>query len=378
MLIKPASEHFAKIKVIGIGGGGSNAVNSMILSQKVTGVDFISINTDAQALAMNQAPFKVQIGRDLTKGLGAGADPDIGKKAAEESIEDLKRYLEGADMVFITAGLGGGTGTGAAPIIASLAKQLGALTVGVVTKPFLFEGARRMQNAEVGLKELKERVDALITIPNQKLLDVIDRGVSILEAFKVADSVLGQGVQGISDLIILPGLVNVDFADVKTIMTEAGSALMGIGLASGENRAVEAAKSAIFSPILDVDIKGATGILFNIVGGPDLAMHEVDDAARIISEAANPDANIIFGAMIDESFSDQIKITVIATGFDMELQKAYKRIDDSAKIGTPAKEESKGGDSTKEDEKDVIELEDTTENPDIDTRFDFPTFLRKR
>lgn len=376
MLIKPENGHFAKIKVVGIGGGGSNAVNSMILNQKIVGVDFISINTDAQALATNQAALKIQIGKDLTKGLGAGANPEVGKKAAEESLEDLKRYLEGADMVFITVGLGGGTGTGAAPIIASLAKELGALTVGVVTKPFLFEGARRMQNAELGLKELKDKVDALITIPNQKLLDVIDRGVSVLDAFKVADSVLGQGVQGISDLIILPGLVNVDFADVKTIMTDAGSALMGIGLATGENRAVTAAKSAIFSPILDIDIKGATGILFNIVGGNDLAMHEVDDAARIIGEAANPDANIIFGATIDESFSDQIKITVIATGFDMDLQKAYKQVEDASKLKFSST--SKGETESAEEKGDVVDLEDSGENPDIDTRFDFPTFLRKR
>jgi len=375
MLIKPENGHFARIKVVGIGGGGSNAVNSMILNQKIVGVDFIAINTDAQALATNQAVIKVQIGKDLTKGLGAGADPDIGKKAAEESLEDIKRYLEGADMVFITAGLGGGTGTGAAPIIANLARQLGALTVGVVTKPFLFEGVRRMQNAEAGLKEFKDNVDALITIPNQKLLDVIDRGVSILDAFKVADSVLGQGVQGISDLIVLPGLVNVDFADVKTIMTEAGSALMGIGLAEGENRAVTAAKSAIFSPILDVDIKGATGILFNIVGGADLAMHEVDDAARIIGEAANPDANIIFGATIDEKFSNQIKITVIATGFDMDLQRAYKKIENVSSVSSGSKEEEAVKEENKEE---VVKLEDLGENPDIDTRFDFPTFLRRK
>ncbi|OIP98052.1 cell division protein FtsZ [candidate division WWE3 bacterium CG09_land_8_20_14_0_10_39_24] len=375
MLIKPENGHFARIKVVGIGGGGSNAVNSMILNQKIVGVDFIAINTDAQALATNQAVIKVQIGKDLTKGLGAGADPDIGKKAAEESLEDIKRYLEGADMVFITAGLGGGTGTGAAPIIANLARQLGALTVGVVTKPFLFEGVRRMQNAEAGLKEFKDNVDALITIPNQKLLDVIDRGVSILDAFKVADSVLGQGVQGISDLIVLPGLVNVDFADVKTIMTEAGSALMGIGLAEGENRAVTAAKSAIFSPILDVDIKGATGILFNIVGGADLAMHEVDDAARIIGEAANPDANIIFGATIDENFSNQIKITVIATGFDMDLQRAYKKIENVSSVSSGSKEEEAVKEENKEE---VVKLEDLGENPDIDTRFDFPTFLRRK
>jgi len=375
MLIKPEAEHFAKIKVVGVGGGGGNAVDSMVNSKKILGVDFIAINTDAQALAANHAPLKVQIGREITKGLGAGANPDIGKSAAEESVEDMKKYLEGSDMVFITAGLGGGTGTGAAPIIAKVAKGLGALTVGVVTKPFLFEGARRMQNAEAGLKELKDKVDALITIPNQKLLDVVERGISILDAFKIADDVLGQGVQGISDLIVLPGLVNVDFADVKTIMTEAGSALMGIGISEGENRAVEAAKKAVFSPLLDVDIKGATGILFNVVGGPDLGMHEVDDAARIISEAANPDANIIFGAAIDESFANNIKITVIATGFDMELQKAFERVEEREEIKSEmgSKDENTINDAEGEEGP-----EEGQQNPDIDTRFDFPTFLRRK
>ncbi len=379
MLIKPETDHFARIKVVGVGGGGSNAINSMLLSQKIMGVDFIAINTDAQALSINQAAIKIQIGKEITKGLGSGANPDIGKKAAEESIEEIKKYLEGADMVFVTAGLGGGTGTGAAPIIASIAKQVGALTVGVVTKPFLFEGSKRMQNAENGLKELKDKVDALITIPNQKLLDVVERGVSILEAFRVADSILGQGVQGISDLIVLPGLVNVDFADVKTIMANAGSALMGIGVASGENRAVDAAKSAVLSPILDIDIKGATGILFNIVGGQDLAMHEIDDAARIIGEAANPDANIIFGATIDESFSDKIKITVIATGFDLELQRAFKRIEkpqiEKENLDEAEDDAEKG---RQPDVESVGDENDSDKNPDIDTRFDFPTFLRRR
>lgn len=316
MLIKPDLAKFAKIKVIGIGGGGCNAINSMISTQAIKGVDFIAVNCDAQALLTSQAPIKVQIGEKLTKGLGAGADPEIGRMAAEESREKLKDILTESDMVFITAGMGGGTGTGAAPIIAEVAKELGALTVSVVTKPFVFEGTRRMIVAEGGVSELKEKVDALIVIPNQRLLDVIDKKMTLVEAFKVADSVLGHGVQGISDLITLPGLINVDFADVKTIMQDAGSALMGIGMGAGENRAMTAARTAISSPLLELSIDGAKGVLYNITGGTDLTMTEVDEAAKTISQAADPDANIIFGAVIDESMVDQVKITVIATGFD--------------------------------------------------------------
>jgi cell division protein FtsZ len=316
MLIKPDLAKFAKIKVIGIGGGGCNAINSMISTQQIKGVDFIAVNCDAQALLTCQAQIKVQIGEKLTKGLGAGADPEIGRMAAEESKEKIKEILTESDMVFLTAGMGGGTGTGATPIIAQIAKELGALTVSVVTKPFVFEGTRRMIVAEGGISGLKEQVDALIVIPNQRLLDVIDKKMTLVEAFKVADSVLGHGVQGISDLITLPGLINVDFADVKTIMQDAGSALMGIGMGAGENRAMTAARTAISSPLLELSIDGAKGVLYNITGGTDLTMAEVDEAAKTISQAADPDANIIFGAVIDEAMVDQIKITVIATGFD--------------------------------------------------------------
>lgn len=315
MLIKPAVQKFANIKVLGVGGGGGNALNSMMDLQQIQGVEFVAVNTDAQALSINNSPTKLQIGEQLTHGLGSGASPEIGRKAAEESVEKIQAVIEGSDMVFITAGLGGGTGTGASPTVAGIAKGVGALTVGVVTKPFAFEGRVRMAQADAGIEQLQGKVDALITIPNQKLLDIVDKKMSILDAFRVADSVLGQAVQGISDLIVLPGLINVDFADVRTIMTDAGSALMGIGRSSGEHRAQEAARAAISSPLLELDIRGAKGILFNVIGGQDLTMHEVDEAAKIISEAADPEANIIFGATIDESMLDQIKLTVIATGF---------------------------------------------------------------
>jgi len=362
MLVRPEIERFAKIKVIGVGGGGTNAVNNMIVGGNIHGVDFVAVNTDAQSLALSRASVKIQIGKDLTKGLGSGGNPEIGKKAAEESLEEIKQALDGSDMIFVTAGLGGGTGTGAAPVIAGIAKALGALTVGVVTKPFDFEGIRRAENAGTGHKELKEHVDALITIPNQKLLELADQKLSLLEAFKTADGVLGQGVQGISDLIVMPGLVNVDFADVKTIMTNAGSALMGIGVGTGENRAELSAKMAISSPLLEVDISGATGILFNIVGGVDLSMHEIDKAAKIISSAANPDANIIFGAAIDDKMTDGIKITVIATGFDMDIQDAFKKIKEFPKTEL-AHEEAQN---------------ESTELTDEDTKYDIPTFLRRK
>lgn len=316
MLVKPEIEKFAKIRVVGVGGAGCNVINTMIESGQITGVEFIAVNTDSQALSISKAMVKIPIGQDLTGGLGAGSDPEIGRKAAEESIDTLRGNLEDSDMVFITAGMGGGTGTGAAPVIASIAKELGALTVGVVTKPFLFEGSLRMANAERGIINLRSEVDALITIPNQKLLEIADDKMSIIEAFKVSDSILNQGVQGISDLIVMPGLVNVDFADVRTIMKDAGSALMGIGIGTGPEKAKQAANSAISSPLLDVSIEGAKGILFNIIGGVDLTMKEVDEAARIISSMASPDANIIFGATIDEKMEDQMRITVIATGFD--------------------------------------------------------------
>ena len=316
MLVKPEIEKFAKIKVVGVGGGGGNALKSMIDLQNIQGVEFVAVNTDAQALASSPAPIKIQIGEQSTKGLGSGGMPDVGQAAAEESSEKLHEYLGDSDMVFITAGMGGGTGTGAAPVIAQIAKNLGALTVGVVTKPFNFEGAKRRVNAEEGIANLRDAVDTLITIPNQRLLDIIDRKTPLLEAFKVADSVLGQGVQGISDLVVMPGLINVDFADVRSVMTDAGSALMGIGRGAGEDRAITAAKAAIESPLLEVSIQGAKGVLFNVTGGSDLAMAEVDAAAQIIAAAADPDANIIFGATIDENLTDSMKITVIATGFD--------------------------------------------------------------
>lgn len=320
MLIKPQTTNFAKIRVMGIGGGGNNALNSMILQSQIQGVDFVSVNTDAQALLLGHAATKVQIGENLTKGLGSGGNPEIGRQAAEESSEKIKGMLEGSDMVFLAAGMGGGTGTGATPVIARLAKEVGALTIAVVTKPFSFEGTRRMVQAEEGIENLKDKVDTLIVIPNQRILDVVDKKLSLLEAFKVADSVLSQGVQGISDLIVLPGLINVDFADVKAIMTDAGSALMGIGTGVGENRAQTAARAAIASPLLEISMDGARGVLFNVIGGPDLTMSEVDEAAKIISQAADPDANIIFGATIDDGMRDQLKITVIATGFDSNTQ----------------------------------------------------------
>lgn len=315
-LLKPDLNTFAKIKVLGVGGGGSNAINSMISAGLIQGVEFVAVNTDAQALLTNKADTKIQIGDHLTRGLGSGSDPEIGRQAAEESREKIKNLLLDTDMVFVTAGMGGGTGTGASAIIAEVAKESGALTVAVVTKPFAFEGTRRMVVAEEGIDDLKDKVDTLIVIPNQRLLDVVDKKMPLLEAFKVADSVLGQGVQSISDLITLPGLINVDFADVRSIMTDSGSALMGIGVGIGENRATSAARTAIASPLLEVSIDGARGILFNITGGLDITMDEVNEAASIISQSADPDANIIFGATIDQDMVDQIKISVIATGFD--------------------------------------------------------------
>lgn len=376
MLIRPQSTNFAKIRVIGIGGGGSNAIGSMIAHGSIQGVDFVSINTDAQALLLNKADTKVQIGENITKGLGSGGDPEIGKQAAEESEEKIRHMLEGSDMVFLTAGMGGGTGTGATPTVARIAREVGALTVAVVTKPFMFEGTRRMVSAEEGIENLKDKVDTLIVIPNQRILDVVDRKLSLLDAFKVADSVLTQGVQGISEIITMPGLINVDFADVRAIMSNAGSALMGIGSGIGENRAQTAARSAVASPLLEISMDGARGVLFNIVGGPDLTMTEVDEAAKIITNAADPDANIIFGATIDESMHDQIRITIVATGFDQTKQRLQQFVtqnkpepeiitNTSINLGpnnnlqqTPPKEEEK--DEKKEDE------------------WDIPAFLRQR
>lgn len=313
--IKPDIETFAKIKVIGVGGGGGSVVNRMI-GAKIHGVEFLAINTDVQALHVSMAPVKLHIGKTITRGLGAGMNPELGRRAAEESQNEIRDILKGADMVFITCGLGGGTGTGASPIVAEIARDLGALTVAVVTKPFSFEGAKRTEIAEQALEDLTKKVDAIITIPNDKLLKVIDKKTSLLDAFSVSDNVLLHGVRGIAELITVPGLINVDFADVKAIMSETGSSLMGLGKSSGENRAVEAAKLAIENSLLDLSIEGAKGVLFTISGSPDLSMHEVNEAARIITKSADPKAKIIFGAIIDENLKDTVKITVVATGFD--------------------------------------------------------------
>ena len=385
----------ARIKVIGIGGGGGNAVNTMI-SSKLTGVDFIVANTDAQSIEASRASVKIQLGEKITKGLGAGANPEIGRRAALEDQERIRGYLSGADMIFITAGMGGGTGTGGAPIIAKVAREVGALTVGVVTKPFVFEGKKRMGQAEDGIRELKEHVDTLIVIPNQRLLSIAAKTTTMLEAFQKADDVLLQAVRGISDLIITPGLINLDFADVRTVMAEMGLALMGAASASGENRAVEAAQKAISSPLLeDISIHGARGVLINITGGPDLCLYEVNEAATMIQEEAHEDANIIFGAVIDERMKDEIRITVIATGFGEKEERKPAL----AAVTYNANKDAKG--------KKVVHLGTITDDIDSPTwqrkkhdtgevetvandkvsmqfsqeeedRFDIPTFLRKQ
>ena len=359
----------ARIKVIGVGGGGGNAVNRMI-EAGIEGIEFLVANTDLQALKRSRAPIKIQLGGKLTKGLGAGANPHIGRDAALEDTEKIIEVLEGADMVFVTTGLGGGTGTGAAPIIASLATELNALTVAVVTKPFHFEGRRRMQQADQGLRELRECVDTVITIPNERLLHTVERGVSLADSFKVADDVLRQAVQGISDLITVPGLINLDFADVKAIMAGMGLALMGAGRASGEHRAMEATQQAISSPLLEeATIEGAKGVLINITGGPDLTLFEVNEASSIIREAADEDANIIFGAVIDESLRDEMKITVIATGFDKESADSgtADRTGASLPSTQPRHSRTPGDD-----------LQRPIVNPTRTDDFDVPTFIRKK
>lgn len=383
-LVKPDVGRFARIKVMGVGGGGGNAINSMINGGGINGVDFIAVNTDAQALLTNQAQTKVQIGENLTRGLGAGGDPTIGQQAAEESREKIKELLAESDMIFITYGAGGGTGTGAGPIIAEIAKEQGALTVGIVTKPFAFEGARRMVTAEEGIEELKNKVDTLIVIPNQRLMDVVDRKMTLIEAFRLADSVLSQGVQGISDIITIPGLINVDFADVKTIMRSAGSALMGIGTGVGENRAQMAARAAIASPLLDVSIEGAKGILLNVTGGPDLTMTEVDEAASTIAQVADADANIIFGATLDEKMVDQIRITVIAAGFDQSRAQLAKMAS-TARPGMvtqpPTPKPSVTGVVSeplkKETQEEVAEGNGDLIEEEREREFDIPAFLRQ-
>ncbi|HAC2503081.1 TPA_asm: cell division protein FtsZ [Listeria monocytogenes] len=334
-----SSESLATIKVIGVGGGGNNAVNRMI-EHGVQGVEFISVNTDAQALNLAKAETKLQIGTKLTRGLGAGAVPEIGKKAAEESREQIEEALKGSDMVFVTAGMGGGTGTGAAPVIAQITKEMGALTVGVVTRPFGFEGPKRTKQALTGTEAMKEAVDTLIVIPNDRLLQIVDKNTPMLEAFREADNVLRQGVQGISDLIAVPGLINLDFADVKTIMTNRGSALMGIGIATGENRAAEAAKKAISSPLLETSVDGAKGVLMNITGGSNLSLYEVQEAAEIVSSASDEDVNMIFGSVINDELKDELIVTVIATGFDEAKQaqqqaQANRRPNQSIQVNRP-------------------------------------------
>ncbi len=335
MEVKPDIETFAKIKVVGVGGSGGSALNRM-MQHKIRGIEFVAVNTDAQALHHNTAPVKVHIGKTTTRGLGAGMDPDTGRKAAEEDQDELRELLKDSDMVFITCGLGGGTGTGAAPLIAEVAKDLGALTVAVVTKPFSFEGAQRRSIADHGYSELASQVDTIISIPNDRLLQIIDKKTSLLESFQVVDDVLRQGIQGIAELITVPGLINVDFADVKAIMKDQGTALMGIGRGTGENRAVDAAKAAIDSPLLEVPIDGAKGILFTITGGSNMGMYEVNEAARIITQSADPNAKIIFGAVIDEELKDEIKVTVIATGFGKGGTRQVKKVIASGSTGFEA------------------------------------------
>ena len=380
-LVKPDLNTFAKIKVLGVGGGGNNAIDSMISSGQIKGVEFVAVNTDAQTLLKCQAETKIQIGDKLTRGLGAGANPKIGKEAAEESREKLQELLFDSDMVFITCGMGGGTGTGASSIIAEVAKEAGALTVAVVTKPFLFEGTRRMVTADEGIENLKGKVDTQIVVPNQRLMDVIDKNLTLIEAFRMADSVLSQGVQGISDLITTAGLINVDFADVKTIMSDAGTALMGIGSGVGENRAQTAARTAISSPLLETSIEGAKGMLFNIIGGSDITMSEVNQASEIISKAADADANIIFGASIDDSLVDQIKITVIATGFDETRQRLKDLstrpavVSQTPSMPTDDQTDDQGQQPDPATGDEPQELSEVSEEPSDE--FDIPAFLRQ-
>ncbi|MCX7881289.1 MAG: cell division protein FtsZ [Patescibacteria group bacterium] len=370
MLIKPRAGQSAKIKVLGVGGGGSNAISSMISEGGISGVDFVAINTDAQALLNNKATIKIQIGENLTKGLGSGGDPEIGRQAAEESRERIKEELAGVDMVFITCGEGGGTGTGASPVIAEVAKEVGALSVAVVTKPFDFEGSKRRLTAEEGIEKLKEKVDTLIIVPNQRVLQIIDKKTPILDAFKKIDSVLHQGVRGIAELITVPGLINVDFADVKSIMSNAGTALLGMGVGSGDKRAITAIKQAISSPLLDISIEGAKGVLFNIVGGPDMTMVEIDEAASIIAKTVDPNADIIFGAVIDEKMMDQIKITLIATKFDRQRMRIFK-------FKEMIKEEDKKTDLKESDLEVKLEANEE-ELLTEESEFDIPAFLRKK
>lgn len=386
MLIKPQSSSFAKIKVIGVGGGGNNAINNMIENYAVDGVEFIAVNSDAQALANSKADIKLRIGDELTRGLGCGGNPEIGKKAAEESVDLLHENLAGADMVFVTCGMGGGTGTGAAPVIAGISKNLGALTVGIVTKPFSFEGSPRMNRALKGLEELKDKVDTLIVVPNQRLIEVVDKNMSFTDAMKKADDVLGQAVRSIAHLITQTGLINVDFADVKTVMSSAGTALMGIGTSTGEDRAETAARDAISSPLLEVDIRGAKGVLFNIIAGDDLTMQEVDVAASMIKEVVDPDANIIFGATIEPDQKD-LEITILATGFDVDInagnlpsKRVIPRLVPESHTEEPTEDSFEKGDTLQKIETQGWGSSNSKKNTssvdleDLDT----PAFLRRR
>ena len=385
-LIKTLAGQFAKIKVIGIGGGGNNAVNSMISEESINGVDFVAINTDSQALLNSLATVKIQIGEKLTKGLGAGGNPQTGQKAAEESRERIKEVLNGTDMVFITGGMGGGTCTGAAPIIAQIAKkELGILTIAVVTKPFLFEGTRRMTNAEEGISQLRNNVDTLIVIPNQKVMEVVTDKSTLLEAFKIADSVLNKGTKAIADLITVPGIINLDFADIKTVMSNAGSALMGVGEAEGDNRSQKAVQAAIDSPLVEATIEGARGVLINVTGGPDLTMSEIEEAAKDITQRAAPDANIIFGATIDNELKGKIKISVIATGFDNTKAHFYqtikKPIIESIPISQPHQSTSTDQPTKEISNQEIKKFlgdKDIPEGLDIVDEFDIPAFLRKK
>ncbi|WPK12038.1 cell division protein FtsZ [Lysinibacillus louembei] len=369
-----SSDQLAVIKVIGVGGGGNNAVNRMI-EHGVQGVDFIAVNTDAQALNLSKAEHKLQIGGKLTRGLGAGANPEVGKKAAEESREQIEEVLRGADMVFVTAGMGGGTGTGAAPVIAQIARDLGALTVGVVTRPFSFEGRKRQTQAVGGIGAMKEAVDTLIVIPNDKLLQIVDKSTPMLEAFREADNVLRQGVQGISDLIATPGLINLDFADVKTIMSDKGSALMGIGIAAGENRATEAAKKAISSPLLETSIDGAKGVIMNITGGTNLSLFEVQEAADIVASASDEEVNMIFGSVINDNLDDEIIVTVIATGFSDDILTQRQNVRPS--MGA-RQQQAPAQQQTSRQEPVQQEAPRQTQNYQQEDTLDIPTFLRNR
>lgn len=380
MLVKPQSSNFAKIKVVGVGGAGGNAINNMIKNYDIEGVEFIAVNTDAQVLGSNSAEIKLRIGEEITRGLGSGGNPQIGKKAAEESVDLLHEHLAGADMVFITAGMGGGTGTGASPVIAGIAKNLGALTIAIVEKPFNFEGRRRMETALQGISEIKDKVDTLIVVPNQRLLDVIERNISFMEAMKKVDDVLAMAVKSISELITQGGMINVDFADIKSIMLNAGTALMGMGTATGEDRAQEAAKMAMESPLLETSIEGATGVLFNIIGGEDLAMYEIDEIARTISEVVHPEASIFFGANVDPEMDEQLQVTVLATGFETNNQGIPIP---TSNVSSPPRLSYDEDDDTeqysaKRSEPSSLPVFTDDEDEDSDSRLETPAFMRNK